>query len=459
MSSGQPSLIFYGGVGGEVGGNQIMLADPDTKAKLLLDFGCNLARRGLLYPFPMAPRDREEMVNVGLAPSPEALSSRPFEGPPQAVFISHPHADHYLCVCLLPEGTLLLASPGCLTMMEVRRSTRRKGPEDEFDHLRPMPLEAGRPFEPVEGLVITPYYVDHSAFGSMGVLIEAGGRLLAYTGDIRFHGPLKDYSLDFERILEKKEPDVLVVEATNAVGARMAGEEEVRQDMVDIFEEARGLVLVDTHLGDVWRVSSIISAAKEARRDVLIPLRLLAILEALKEKACSMRPDIIRMPVPDPGEPNVLVYVRPKRRLEKWEKEVLSRCEDELGPDKLVGPEEAVRRAGELVMITEHPTIDMRDLGPPGRTVLVHARSEPFDETGLVEYETLKAWLRTFGIPMLQAHSSGHASLTRIAELVERAAPGKTIVVHTPEPELARKFLSNFCGEVLAPGPGEEVRL
>ena len=301
--------------------------------------------------------------------------------------------------------------------------------------------------------------MDHSAFGSMGVLVEAGGKLIAYTGDIRFHGPLKDYSLDFERILEKEGPDVLILEATNAIGARMASEDEVRSDMVSIFGDARGLVIVDANLGDIWRISSVVSAAKEARKDVLIPLRLLAILEALKEKACRIRPDLIRMPVPDPGEPNVLIYVRPKKRLEKWEKELLSFCEEELGSDKLVEPDEVAERPRDFVMVSEHPASDMRDVGPPERTVLVHARSEPFDETGLVEYETLKAWLRTFGIPMLHAHSSGHASLTRLAEMVERVGPEKAVVVHTPEPMLAKRYLEGFCREVITPAPGEKVEL
>jgi len=459
LASETPCLIFYGGVGGEVGGNQILLADPGTKTKFLLDFGCNLARRGLLYPFPMTPKDRGEMVNVGLAPSPEVLISKPFPGPVSGAFISHPHADHYLCICLLPEGTPVMASPGCLTMMEVRRSTRRKGPEDEVGHLEFRPLEAGKPLELADGFSIRPYYVDHSAFGSMGVLVEASGKLIAYTGDIRFHGPLKDYSLDFERILEKKGPDVLILEGTNAIGARMVGEDEVERDMASIFADAKGLVMVDTNLGDIWRTSSIVSAAKEARKDVLIPLRLLAILEALKEKACRIRPDLIRMPVPDPREPNVLIYVRPKKRLEKWEKDLLSLCEEELGSDKLIEPDEVAKRPHELVMISEHPASDMRDVGPPKRTVLVHARSEPFNETGLVEYETLKAWLRTFGIPMLHAHSSGHASLIRLAEMVERVGPEKAIVVHTPEPELAKRYLEGFCREVITPGPGEKIRL
>ena len=449
------SLTFYGGVEGEVGGNQILLADEETRLKVLLDFGCNLERRGILYPFPMQPRSKEEMVNVGLAPAPEELLSHPFEAPLSCTLLSHPHADHTLAICLLPEGTPVLASPECLTMMEVRRSTRRRGPEDEVEHLSFTPLEHGRRLELAEGrAAVLPYYVDHSAVGSMGFLLEAGGRLVAYTGDIRFHGPLRSRSLDFERLLEGKGPDVLIVEGTNALEAKMVSEDRVRQDMAAIFGEAPSLVVVDVHPGDVWRVSSVVAAAKEAGRDVLMPLRLVAALEELRRKAPTS-PGLAGTTLPDVREPNVLVYVRPKKRLERWERAVLARCEEELEEGKLTGPEAVRDRPSRLVLISEHPVVDMREVRPPEGTVLVHAQSEPFNELGLVELETLKAWLRQFGIPTLHAHSSGHASLMRLARLVERAQPDLLVVVHTPEPELCRKFFARFCQRVVVPGKGE----
>jgi len=35
---------------------------------------------------------------------------------------------------------------------------------------------------------VTPYLVDHSAFDSYAMVVEAAGRRLMYTGDLRGHG-------------------------------------------------------------------------------------------------------------------------------------------------------------------------------------------------------------------------------------------------------------------------------
>ena len=154
------------------------------------------------------------------------------------------------------------------------------------------------------------------------------------------------------------------------------------------------------------------------------------------------------------------LQARIEEGLEDMREGRLRRLEDflrELEEGKLTGPEAVRERPSRLVLISEHPVVDMREVRPPEGTVLVHAQSEPFNELGLVELETLKAWLRQFGIPTLYAHSSGHASLMRLARLVEQAQPDLLVVVHTPEPELCRKFFARFCQRVVVPGKGERI--
>src|SRR5207302_10657897 len=70
-----------------------------------------------------------------------------------------------------------------------------------------VPIELG-PFR------ITPYLNDHSAFDAYSLLVEADGRRLFYTGDIRGHGRKKGI---FEELLRKPptDVDVLLTEGTN----------------------------------------------------------------------------------------------------------------------------------------------------------------------------------------------------------------------------------------------------
>ena len=64
---------------------------------------------------------------------------------------------------------------------------------------------------------ITPLLVDHSAYDAYALLIEARGKRLLYTGDLRAHG--RKASL-FERLVKQppQEIDVMLMEGTS-IGA------------------------------------------------------------------------------------------------------------------------------------------------------------------------------------------------------------------------------------------------
>jgi len=48
-------------------------------------------------------------------------------------------------------------------------------------------VKAQKPVQ-IGDIRVTPYAVDHSAFDSMAFLLEADGRRLLYSGDLRLHG-------------------------------------------------------------------------------------------------------------------------------------------------------------------------------------------------------------------------------------------------------------------------------
>lgn len=49
-------------------------------------------------------------------------------------------------------------------------------------------IEDQKPFKIKEDITITPYTVDHSAYGAFMLLIEAEGKRILHTGDFRNHG-------------------------------------------------------------------------------------------------------------------------------------------------------------------------------------------------------------------------------------------------------------------------------
>ncbi|MGD9551450.1 MAG: MBL fold metallo-hydrolase [Burkholderiaceae bacterium] len=100
-----------------------------------------------------------------------------------AVVVSHPHVDHYGLLHHLPAGTPVCIGAAARRIIEAAAPfTGQPLPSlAGFDLQHRTPIQIG-PFQ------ITPYLVDHSAYDAYGLLVEAGGKRLFYSGDFRGHG-------------------------------------------------------------------------------------------------------------------------------------------------------------------------------------------------------------------------------------------------------------------------------
>ncbi len=99
------------------------------------------------------------------------------------VVISHPHADHYgllpkvgasVPVYIGESASRILSEAAFFSPLGISRQ-----PSGYLRHRQAFDLG---PFR------VTPFLNDHCAFDAYSLLIEAGGRRLFYTGDIRAHG-------------------------------------------------------------------------------------------------------------------------------------------------------------------------------------------------------------------------------------------------------------------------------
>lgn len=99
------------------------------------------------------------------------------------IMISHPHQDHYGLASRVPKGTAFLMGAATERILAAAADfTPSGGTFGNVTHLEDRkPIEFG-PFR------ITPYLMDHSAYDAYAVLVEAAGKKLFYTGDLRGHG-------------------------------------------------------------------------------------------------------------------------------------------------------------------------------------------------------------------------------------------------------------------------------
>ena len=74
-------------------------------------------------------------------------------------------------------------------------------------------LEDGAPLV-VGSFTITPHLVDHNAFDSYAVVVEAGGRRVLHTGDLRGHGRKRRL---FDGVVSDppRDIDALLIEGTH----------------------------------------------------------------------------------------------------------------------------------------------------------------------------------------------------------------------------------------------------
>ena len=178
------------------------------------------------------------------------------------VVLSHPHLDHYGLAGQLAAGVPVYLGEEAARVLEAASFfSPVSGCPPLAGHLHHwVPLELG-PF------TVTPYLADHSAFDAYSLLVEAGGRRLFYTGDLRAHG--RKAKLFDALVAHPPVADVLLMEGTNvraAGGATVGSEASVEADLVATFESTPGLVATFSSAQNIDRLVTVYRAARRAGR-------------------------------------------------------------------------------------------------------------------------------------------------------------------------------------------------
>lgn len=130
-----------------------------------------------------------------------------------------------------------------------------------------------QPFQ-VGPFTITPFLADHSAFDAYSILIEAGGRRLFYTGDVRAHGHKRSL---FEKLISdpRERVNVLLMEGTHVrqypTGSSLS-EEELERELARVFSATEGLVLACYSAQNIDRLVTVFKAAKRSGRKLVLDL-------------------------------------------------------------------------------------------------------------------------------------------------------------------------------------------
>lgn len=337
------------------------------------------------------------------------------------VVVSHPHEDHYGLVRQVPGCVpVYLGAAANQILREVAFFTPGGLVIDPAGFLRDRETIAVGPFR------VTPYLVDHSAFDAFALLVEAGGRRLFYTGDLRAHGrkaPL------FERLVNRPpRADAVLMEGTNvlandAIEAAPCSEEDVEEACVTTFRATKGLILAAYSGQNIDRLVTLYRAALRSDRSLVLDLYGAAVAAAT-ERA--------QIPHVAPDWDRVLVYVPQAQRVRVKESGQFHRV-DSLGGRRLF-PEDLAARARTLVLTFRLSM--MREL--EAASCLAGATCVYSQWPGYLEEpsgQRLRGWLTTHGVDLVPHHASGHATRADLVRLATALAPARIVPIHTAAAE------------------------
>jgi ribonuclease J len=192
-----------------------------------------------------------------------------------AVFISHPHEDHFGLLEQVPEAVPVYLGQVGLEIIQAARLFKGL-PLVQRDF---RPLKHWQPVS-LNGATITPYPMDHSAIDAYGFEVRSKGCDLFYSGDFRGHGR-KAWLLD--RLAERSpEPvDILIMEGT--VMGREPGpqlnEQDIENEMADLWGGSGKLSFLICSGQNIDRLVSAFKACLRTGRDLVVDIYTAWIME------------------------------------------------------------------------------------------------------------------------------------------------------------------------------------
>ena len=186
-----------------------------------------------------------------------------------AIVISHGHIDHWGLAPLVGGRVKLAMGAATQRILKAAAPFLPQGfaPHDVLELADRRLLQIG-PF------TITPYLVDHSAYDAYALVIEAEGRRLLYSGDIRGHGRKAKL---FDAMLQRppKNIDVMLMEGSSLgrlePEAQFPTETEIEERFVEEFATA-GFVVVSASAQNVDRIVTLYRACKRTGRTLVLDL-------------------------------------------------------------------------------------------------------------------------------------------------------------------------------------------
>lgn len=309
------------------------------------------------------------------------------------------------------------------------------------------PYEAGTWFSPVPGIRVCPLYVDHSALDAYMFCIQVAGKTILFTGDFRAHGIVGQRDR-LKRVLDKYVPrtvDLLITEGTmlsrrDEIGDTLAkSEQDLGEKAEELFQKQKyNFVLVSS-----TNLDSIMEFYHHTPRG----MHFVCDFYQARIMITAMRDMEARGDFPEyqPSwkHPTVRVLGKLDRRWAQL-REIGKTMKHPLYFKSISEDAPELERDG-FVLLTRKNS-HLKDYTSPFEEL----RDTYFDRDGQIVYSMWKGYLEPEhadqhlidfigGRPIEPLHTSGHAYVETIVQLIKTVDPKVVVPMHT---ERAEEFSS-----------------
>jgi len=503
-------LTPYGGVN-RIGGNIFLI--EDSNSKVFLDFGLDFEKYRLYFDYPInPPKTTSELVTTGILPKIFSHNGKQFfqycelekkgdksgkewdiiENPPDedfSVIISHAHLDHIANSIFLPSSVPIWLSTFSKLSFLTRHLVKRASTLYEKLALSPKIKERGYSIEKLEldllrnkyqifrnnvpfkvqDILVEPYAVDHSIPGAFGFLLRTKDSTIAYTGDFRMHGVAEFFSRKFFEKLSKERVDYFICEGTNLGLNQVKDEKEVESSielvLKKFFDHEGEHAIIVLSQTNVDRISKMYGIARKMGLNFYVSdeifLLIYYILSGeLKDRIISPMPAIVRNHALEekarehwPGSNEVKSYgvlLGGERKLKGLAEKLSLNTADENDFSKI--PPKT------MILLHNLPTMLHRKFSK--KSLIIVSTTEHENEESLYDLERFINQAMLIGIPLLRAHSSGHASVIDLIEVIKTVNPRNLIPVHTQHQDFFKSYFEKLCDiNVIIPNEGQPITL
>ena len=337
------------------------------------------------------------------------------------VFITHNHQDHMGRIDDILDGVPVYMSDLSREIFEtVFCFSKNKGKI----HRKTINLEEGKTVT-IKDMKITPYIVDHSAYNSFMILIEAEGKRILHTGDFRNHG-YKGVLL--ESTLKKiGKIDLLITEGTTLSREQVKSKTETEL-VDDIVEKTKNYdqVLMLMSTTNIDRVTTMQRVANKTGKTVIHDIVLSNVLQLVTQKI----PNAL-------NSQNVGVYlpgsVYIKRDREEYKK-YIEPFQNKIGETgKLLHGKFIMNIRVSMLKDIERLKDKVLD-----NCCVVYSMWEGYQEEEI--YKKFLDRMKELNIDIYSLHVSGHADYTAFNQVIEITKPNAVIPMHTENKEKIKDF-------------------